>query len=112
VLLKNDNLESLTEKSIKELIVPLTEYLRMTAYNSGWPAHLVQKMNVTFDNDYNLLVDYPDDVKEDIEDLEYGDLNGLPNAAIRPFLLRAPGMIGLVLEQKILPSMLLEMGVI
>ena len=110
-MLKSDNLNFLSESSVKELIVPLTEYLRKIAFDSGWPAHLIQHLSVDFDSNYTLFVDYPDSAKEEIENLEYGDINGLPNAAIRPFILRAQEVIGSIIERKILPTLLVDMGV-
>ena len=83
----------------------------MSAYESGWPAEYIAGLNILVDNEYELFVDYPEDLQYGIENQEYGDINGLPNAAIRPFLYRSPEVVGAVLEQEILPELLVELGV-
>ena len=58
------------------------------ALESGWPSRIISQLEVRTSGD-EMYVYYPDDIKEDVENLEYGDINSLPNAVIRPFLLRA-----------------------
>ena len=112
MLLENGKLEELCDQASNQLIAPLTEYLRTLAYTSGWPAHLIQGLSVNTTNDYTLYVDTDPEKDEEIGDLEYGALNSLPNAVIRPFTLRAPAVAGQILEQDIIPKLLYDLGLL
>ena len=112
MLLANVDIEQLCDVAIEDIVPLLTEYLRTTAYNSGWPANFIANLEVSVDKDYTLFVTYPDEMDDEIGDLEYGHLNSMPNAAIRPFLLRAPNIVNQVLQDIILPQLLAELGVL
>lgn len=63
----------------------LQKNLQEDAATAGWPANIVQSLTVDFDGS-NLSVKYPDELADQIDDLEYGKPFGLPNAVIRPFV--------------------------
>jgi hypothetical protein len=109
---KSDNLNALVASEADDLLVLLTEYIRTIAYKSGWPANYISNMKVSMTDDSTIYVDPNPDMQDDIDDLEYGNLNALPNAAIRPFILRAPDVIEQFIEEKILPKLLVELGVL
>jgi hypothetical protein len=110
--LKSDNLNAIAADAGDELLVLLTEYLRTIAYRSGWPANYINGMKVSMTDDFTIYVDPNPDLQEDIDDLEYGNLNALPNAAIRPFILRASDVIEQLIEEKALPRLFAELGVL
>ena len=112
MLLKSDSLEQLSEKASTELIAPLTELLHSLASTSGWSPSIVSALKVNINEKHELFVDYPDALKEEIEDLEYGAFGKLPNAVIRPFILRAPDIISNILETHIVSELFYSMGVI
>lgn len=77
--------------------IPLLENLLTNlATESEWPEHLIKAMSVQYDGE-NLILSYPPELAEEINDLEYGTLNKLPNAVIRPFLSRSSDIIQNVL---------------
>jgi hypothetical protein len=112
VLLASADLNDLCDVAVENIVPPLEEYLRTIAYNSGWPANFIANLNISVDEDYTLSISYPDDMEDEIGDLEYGNLNALPNAVIRPFLLRAPDVINQILQDVILPQLLADLGVL
>lgn len=85
--------------------------LKSLANQSGWDDKLVNALSVDYDSSYNLLVEYPEELATDIEDTEYGDLNGLPNAAIRPFIYRAQTTVSVLIGDEIVGSVLEAMEV-
>lgn len=54
------------------------------AKSAGWPSELVEQISVSS----NVEFEYPDEVAEEIENLEYGEVGGAPNSVMRPFLAR------------------------
>lgn len=64
-----------------------TPLLRDTAIKAGWPPYIVNEMSVA-ESEGQLYVDYPEDLTEKINDIEYGTQNSAPNAVIRTFLSR------------------------
>jgi len=111
VLLKNDNLEHLSDSAAKELIEPLTKLLHSLAEKSGWPEEIIVNLSVEINENFELFVNYPDSMRQEIEDLEYGAFQGLPNAVIRPFIYRAPSIIKQTLESQIIPELFYSLGV-
>ena len=75
------------------MIEPLTELLHTLAMDAGWPAEVIAVLKISVSEDGTMYVDYPEEYSEQIGDLEYGDINGLPNAVIRPFIARAGSVI-------------------
>jgi len=89
-------------KSIPEYDSPIPEYESSTpeyeskhisnadaefkamAKSAGWPSELVEQISVSS----NIEFEYPDEVAEEIENLEYGEVGGAPNSVMRPFLAR------------------------
>ena len=82
------------------------------ASTSGWPANLTNALFIKYDNNYNLYIDYPSELATEIEDKEYGELNGLPNAAIRPFMYRSQAMIAALIADKVIGELFEEMGIL
>lgn len=110
--LRNVSLNELSEQAAQELLRPLTKELRLLALSSGWPAEAIKSLTVALDDTYTLYVDYPEDIRETVENLEYGDINGLPNAVIRPFIFRAPKIIEEYIKASMLQELFIETGVI
>jgi len=64
-----------------------TPLLQDTAIKAGWPPYIVNEMSVA-ELDGELYVDYPEELTEKINDLEYGTATSSPNAVLRVFISR------------------------
>lgn len=94
-----------------ELAPRLTEDLHIIASHSGWPQELIKTLSIDLSPALQLEVVYPEKNKAAIEDLEYGTPNQIPNAVIRPFILRSPKIIEEFLETRTLPELFVKLGV-
>lgn len=106
-----NNLETLAEYAADNLTDSLTTSLRSLSHINGWPSHLIAAMSVDYE-DGDLVIHYSEELKEQIENLEYGDINSLPNAVIRPFILRMAPVIGGFMEREVLGAIMIEEGVL
>ena len=66
---------------------PLTAALRDKAYKSEWPSDIIIQLSVKA-KDGALYIDYPENLEERINDLEYGTEGVSPQAVFRPFMSR------------------------
>jgi hypothetical protein len=66
---------------------PLTASLRDKAYKAEWPSDVIIQLNVKA-KDGALYIDYPDELDERINNLEYGSEGVSPQAVLRPFMSR------------------------
>lgn len=83
----------------------LQEKLRELAETSGWPTNVVNALVVDFDGN-NLSIKYPDEMSDEIDDLEYGKPFGLPNSVIRSFVYNSEPYIKEVLVSRTLDLIL------
>jgi len=83
----------------------LQENLQELAETAGWPENVVKSLSIDFDGN-SLSVKYPDEMSEEIDDLEYGKTFGLPNSVIRPFIYRSDSYIKEVLVSRTLDLIL------
>jgi hypothetical protein len=111
VSIKIDSVDYIAEDAADILKDPLTLELRTIAHASGWPSRLISAMEINYE-DGDLVINWPEELNEDIDNLEYGDINSLPNSAIRPFLLRAPSTITKVIERQSLGQLFMALGVV
>jgi len=82
-----NKLPYLSDSDTQSLLSDLTFELRNLARNSGWPERIVNFLSVIAQNG-NVTISYPDKLASEIDYLEFGDLNDLPNAVLRPFVAR------------------------
>jgi hypothetical protein len=82
-----DNVQVLESEVVDEILPYLNKELQRAAETAGWPKEITEKMSVTAEGG-DLLVSYPDDVADKIEELEYGTQTKPPRAVIRPFISR------------------------
>jgi len=87
-----DNLDEAAAILAQKVIPDLTEQLQDSATTAGWPEEVINSLSIRFDGE-NLRVHYPEKLANQIEDLEYGKIFGLPNPAIRPFISRSKNYI-------------------
>jgi len=106
-----ETLEQYAKELAAELTPRLTTDLHIIAHQSGWPEDLIKVLKVDLSPTLQLEVTYPEENKTEVEDMEYGTPSQLPNAAIRPFILRAPKIIENFLETRTLPEMFVKLGV-
>lgn len=65
----------------------LTTNLRLLAINKNWPLQLAMSISVYYDKDedeFALFV--PDNLKQSVEDVEFGTQDIPPNSVVRPYL--------------------------
>jgi hypothetical protein len=78
------NLKSNLDSNLQSAAPALTVSLRKQAASRGWPDELTQSLSVVVKQGV-FAVDYPAELKEKIEDLEYGTGMQAPASAIRSF---------------------------
>jgi hypothetical protein len=83
----------------------LEQALYELAASSNWPEYVIKALSVQYDGE-NLILTYPPELTEEIDNLEYGTLNKMPNAVIRPFLSRSDAIIEHTLSSKILDDLM------
>ena len=88
-----------------------TPELRSMARGSEWPARAAYDMEINYVNG-NLDLQYSQEMAEEIENLEYGDINSLPRSVIRPFIYSAQPKIEEAYEVHALDLLFMEGGVI
>ena len=100
------NLDSLSEELSQYLKPKLEQLFINLASASGWPSDVINSIEVVIGPNSTLSLDYPDAMKNKIEDLEYGAIGEIPNAVIRPFMLRAPSYVETAFKEKALAQLL------
>lgn len=85
---RKSNLDAIARDISDSLAPVFTEDLRELATLSGWPANVINGMTVVSKEDTTLAIEYSEDLKEEIDDLEYGPEFGIANTSIRAFLYR------------------------
>jgi len=79
------NTEKIAAQALKQAAERLTPDFRQEALNAGWPADVVFQMTVEEQNG-DLYLAYPDNISEQVENLEYGNNEEAPNPVIRRFI--------------------------
>lgn len=105
------DVDNIAQAAADTLSEPLTLELRSMANAAGWPAYLISVLMVDYE-DGDLVINYPEDVKEQIENLEYGDINSLPTPVLRPFSYRIKTDIDSVLEKQSLGALMVKVGIV
>lgn len=67
------------------LCTRLTKDFQTHALKYGWNKTLVSQMSVILDDEDTVVIQYPDSLRDQVEDLEYGELGEPPAPAIRTF---------------------------
>lgn len=106
-----NSLDYISEDVADKVSTPLLLELRSMAHGALWPAYIVSSLTIDYE-DGELVINYPEDMEEAVDNLEYGDINSLPNAVLRPFSYRAPFLLKQVIEQDSLGALFLELGVL
>ena len=83
----NASLKNAAIAVTKNVEGPLTASLRDRAYRAEWPSDVIIQLNVKA-KDGALYIDYPDELDERINNLEYGSEGVSPQAVLRPFMSR------------------------
>lgn len=83
--------------AVNQIIPELEKSLYALASASGWPENVIRSLSIQFDGE-DIIVTFPPEMEEEVNDLEYGTLNNLPNAVIRPFILRSDAIVESVLS--------------
>lgn len=94
-----NELDAVVSDAAYHLIPQLTEELRATAKNSGWPQSVINALSITFDGS-DIIVDYPKQLSQIVDNLEYGNGSDLPNSVIRAFIYRSGDTVRSVLANR------------
>lgn len=103
---KNANIAALSDELAEYLKPKLEELFISLASASGWPQDILNQVEVVISPDLTLTLEYPPSIKDKVEDLEYGAIGEIPNAVIRPFMLRAPKIVEEAIKDKALATLL------
>lgn len=79
-----DSYLSINEKALRDAKEELTRLLRQDASKAGWPSSLWSTLNVELGNN-RVVATYPEEIRTQIEDQEYGTGKNPPNSVIRRF---------------------------
>jgi hypothetical protein len=104
------SLDAVVSDAAFYLIPQLTEELKATAKTSGWPKSAIDALSVSFDGS-SLSVDYPPQLKNMIEDLEYGNGSNFPNSVIRSFIYRSGPTVNSVLANRSISNLFEAEGI-
>lgn len=106
-----NNINAIAEYVGEVLSPDFTSDIRSMARYSDWPVSAAYDLEVAY-TDGNLEVQYSEEMSGSIDNLEYGDINSLPKAVIRPFIYRAQPQIGKAYEMHALDMLMVEGGFI
>lgn len=105
---QNDsNIETAASDAAYYLIPQLEYQFASLAELNGWPDSITTQMSISYENGV-LSITYPDSIKEQVDNLEYGSEGQPPRALIRNFTHRSEDAIRKVLANNTL-DLLLEM---
>jgi hypothetical protein len=79
------NTEDISNKALKEAAKNLTPQFQKEAINAGWTSDVVMQMTVEEQNG-DLYINYPQEIAQKVDELEYGTPTSPPNPAIRKFM--------------------------
>lgn len=96
--MKTDIQSSILE-DVRKTLGPLTTSLRRSAAASGWPKELVNQLSVNLVKG-KVIIDYPEDIKSQVDDWEYGLEHRRPTAVLRKFAARMDSKARSVLSGK------------
>lgn len=104
---------SLSDKTIQAIATDtahrlqpiLQSNLQDYVQEAGWPPHLISAVTVDFDGS-NLSVKYPDELANEVDDLEYGKPYSVPKPAIRPFIYNSEAYIKDMLAENVIALLL------
>jgi hypothetical protein len=106
----NATMENAAKDVARKSALKLTPVLRDMAFRAEWPSDIIIQLKVDA-VDANLVVSYPEELEERINNLEYGSEDSSATPVIRPFTYR----FSKNLEQEVsdtLANILAEMGVL
>lgn len=81
----NPNLIDSAVKSLKAVEAELTTLVKAEAIKAGWPKELARTLKVSVRQD-DIVIEYPAENAEAIEDLEYGTRQSNPQPVFRLFM--------------------------
>jgi hypothetical protein len=85
-------LSYIASDTVNRAIPHLENLFKTLAKASGWPEYIINAISIQYDGE-NIVLIVPPEVEEEVDNLEYGSLNNIPNAVIRPFLERSGRVI-------------------
>jgi hypothetical protein len=101
---------SYSKKSVIDIDKSLTDLLKVSAKNAGWPNNVVKQLKVSF-KDLKITVYYPETYTQQIDDLEYGNGTDSPQPVFRQFVAKNMDLITKDLSNSSL-DYLFEQGVL
>lgn len=92
MIAETNEVDSAVSDAAFYLVPVLTDELQSLAIASNWPARVIKQITVSFDG-ASLYIDYPDDIAQEIQDLEYGKTGQVPNSVLRSFVYKIQPLI-------------------
>lgn len=84
--------------AVKKAAEDMTLMLKQEAQIAGWPSGISAALSID-EVDGSLEITYPDSIKAQVEDLEYGTHGGAPNAILRPFISKHGADFDFILDE-------------
>jgi hypothetical protein len=85
----------------------LTLELRDMAVDAGWPADVASSLSVVL-TDGTLNIDYPEEMDQRIQNLEYGSFQKPPMSVMRKFMYRTEKVTSQILGGEVLDNLIME----
>lgn len=87
------NLNKFVYDDIQSFLIPtLQADLINRATAAKWPAHITSQLILSLD-DGELFVSYPESIKIEVDNLEYGNQGELPVPVLRPFAMASASAV-------------------
>jgi len=92
VIAETNEVDATVSDAAFYLIPVLTDELQSLALASNWPSRVIKQLTVSFDG-ASLYIDYPEEVAQIVQDLEYGKTGQVPNSVLRSFIYKIQPLI-------------------
>lgn len=77
------------------------------AVDAGWPADVASSLSVVL-TDGTLNIDYPEEMDQRIQNLEYGSFQKPPMSVMRKFMYRTEKVTSQILGGEVLDNLIME----
>lgn len=91
-------------KDLRKLETKLTRDVKVSAVRAGWPKKLVNSLQVKVLTD-EIVVTYPDQYADEIEDLEYGTRTTSPRSVFRFFMNKSGAPVADSIEASVMAKL-------
>jgi hypothetical protein len=100
----NTAVETAVKDVAEKASTRLTPMLQQFALAAGWPSNVALNLSVDTRGS-ELHVSYPNELDDQVNNLEYGTPGSAPTSVIRPFVARMGNSMGNILEESVMDIM-------